>query len=178
MTMNTLTDFGRSLLAAPSLVADTAMERGRGAVLAGARLLDAARTPTHALAEAGLRAQAAAGESVAQLVRNNLRVIDGLLDEGVHRLELAAQADSLRTLFSEQLELLAETRERMNADARRTLALLSEARVQIGSAFAGALSREPAARDEAPRPAQRARAKKSGPSKRTRKSARARRRTR
>jgi hypothetical protein len=185
MNVNPMAPLGRSLLAAPSFVADATVERSRGAVLAGARLLDAAKAPTHALAEAGLRVQAVAGKTLLHLVQNNLRVIDGLLDEGVRRLELAAQADNLRTLVSEQIELLADTRERMGEDARRTLALLSDARTQIGAAFASALPVSPEARDEAPRPAQRARtrvqrtrAKKSTPSKRTRKTASKRRRTR
>jgi hypothetical protein len=178
MTTTTLTAFGRRLLAAPSLAADAAIERSRGAALASARLLEAAKSPAHALAEAGLRAQAAAGDSMARLVRNNMRVVEGLLDEGVRRLERAARADSLRTLVADQIELLGDTRARMSADAHRTLALLSEARMQVGAAFAGALSAEPVAREEAPRRRPNPHSRKTTASKRTRKPANARRRTR
>jgi hypothetical protein len=167
---NPVAAFGRNLFATPAFIADAAIDRSRGAALATARMLGAAKTPAHALAEAGLRANAAAGGALAHLMRNNVQVIDGLLDEGVRRLELMAEAVSLRTLVTEQVDLLAETRTRVNADARRTLAILVDARTAITEALTGALPTRGTPNDATPR-VQRARTKKTASRKRPQKRA-------
>jgi hypothetical protein len=166
-----MTAFGRNLLATPSLVADAAIDRSRQAAIATARALGAAKTPSHTLAEASLRANAAAGETVAHLVKSNVQVLDGFLDEGVRRLERMAEADSWRALVTEQIELLADTRARLSADVRRTLAILVDARARITDALAGALVESGTTRSDAPQRALRARAKKATAKKRPQKRA-------
>jgi phasin family protein len=144
--------FPKTLLAAPQLVGDAAVERSRNAARVAARALDGAKAPSHRLAEASLRANTVAHEAVARLVKNQLQVIDGLMDDGIRRLELVAEADSLRSLVAEQLELLADTRARLSSDARRTFAILADTRVQLAAALASPVSiaKAPATRRAAP----------------------------
>ena len=105
------------------------------------------------------------------LFHRNVQVLDGFLDEGVRRLERMAEADSWRALVTEQIELLADTRARLSADARRTLAILADARTRITDAFAGAHAESGTTRSDAPQRAQRARAKKATAKKRPQKRA-------
>ena len=130
--------FGPNLLTAPGKLGDTVLERGRGAAIAAANALDRARTPSHKLAEAGLRANAVAHDGVARLMKNQVQFIDGLMDEGVRRLELLAEARSLRTLVEAQIELLADTRARLSNDAERTLAILADVGTRLSEVFRSA----------------------------------------
>jgi len=127
--------FGRGLLNSPKALGDAALEGGRGAAIAAARALDRVKAPSHRLVEIGLKANAVAHESLVRLVENQRQVIDGLMDESVRRLELLAQAESLRTLVSEQIEMLADTRTRFGDDTRRMLTILADTRAQLNELF-------------------------------------------
>ena len=130
--------FGPNVLISPGKLGDTVLERGRGAAIAAAHALDRAKTPSHKLAEAGLRANAVAHDGVARLMTNQVQFIDGWMDEGVRRLELIAEARSLRTLVEAQIELLADTRARLSNDAERTLAILADVGTRLGEVFRSA----------------------------------------
>jgi hypothetical protein len=122
---------GRSLFNSPKALGDAALEGGRGAAIAAARALDRVKVPSHRIVEMGLKANAVAHDSLVRLVESHRQVVDGLMDEGVRRLEVLAEADSLRTLVNEQIELLADTRSRLSDDARRMLKILADTRAQL-----------------------------------------------
>ena len=149
MNMAFANNFGQRLLNSPEILGDTVIERGRDAARAAARVIDRVKAPSHRLAEAGLRVNTVAHETVARLLRNHLQIIDGMMDEGVRRLELAAQADDLRALFAAQIELLADTRARVSDDAERTLAILADSRARLNEAFSATVAAA-AAEQEAP----------------------------
>ena len=136
--------FGPSLLTSPAKLGDTVLERGRDAAIAAAHALGRAKAPSHKLAEAGLRANAVAHDGMARLMKNQVQVIDGLMDEGVRRLELIAEARSLRTLVEAQIQLLADTRARLSNDAERTLAILAEVGTRLSEVFRSAPAKSPA----------------------------------
>ena len=135
---STATSLPKILLAAPQVFGDVAVERSRNAARAAARAIGGVKAPSHRLAAASLRANTVAHDSVARLVRNQLQLVDGLMDEGIRRLELVAEADSFRSLVAEQLELLSDTRARLSDDARRTFAILADTRAQFTAALSGA----------------------------------------
>jgi phasin family protein len=135
MNRTTVASLPKALLAAPQVLGDVAVERSRNAARAAARAIGGAKAPSHRLAEASLRANTVAHDSMARLVRNQLQVLDGLMDEGIRRLELVAEADGFRTLMAEQLELLSDTRARLSGDARRTFAILADTREQLATAL-------------------------------------------
>jgi len=129
---------GRGLFNSPKALGDAALEGGRGAAIAAARAIDRVKAPSHRLVEIGLKANAVAHESLVRLVESQRQVIDGLMDESVRRLELLAEAQSVRTLVSEQIEMLADTRTRLGDDTRRTLAILTDTRARLTELFTSA----------------------------------------
>jgi hypothetical protein len=145
--------FNGNLLKAPQLLGEGAIERSRAAALSAARVLDGTKAPSHRLAEAGLKVNAVIHHSVARLVNNQVRVLDGFVDEGVRRLELAAEASALRPLIVNQIGLLADTGTRLAADARRTLSILADTRAQLSEVFTAAPAKGPATPARRARPA-------------------------
>jgi hypothetical protein len=133
--------------------ADAAVTHGRTVARAAARALDGARAPSHALAATTLKVNAVLHESVERLVDSQLRAWDGVLDESVRRLTVAADADGLRPLLAGQIGLMNDTRARIVEDARRTLGILADARAKLGAVFAAPAAHTPQPVQRASRPA-------------------------
>ena len=120
-------------LAVPYRITRDSVVRLRSALHRLAALVANAKRPTQVIGEAGLRVNQLAHDSVEEMVRHQIHVLEGLMDDGAQRLQVASQAGSLQSLLSEQVALLPETRSRVVKDVRVTLDILGNTRSRLSS---------------------------------------------
>ena len=91
----------------------------------GAQWVSRGRKPLHLITESGLRLNTISHKSIARLVNVQAEMLEGTLEAVAKRLETAANANSVRELFNEQVALLPATRDRLTGDVRKALDVLS-----------------------------------------------------
>jgi phasin family protein len=119
----------------PAKLTSDSVVRLRRALTQTARLIANAKRPTQVIGAAGLRVNQVAHDSVEQLVKHQVHVIEGVMDESAQRLQLAAEAGSIQSLLNEQVALLPETRARLSKDVRTALEILGSTRTGLASAL-------------------------------------------
>jgi phasin family protein len=121
------------VFAAPSQITRNSIVAARGALTRGARLMASAKRPTQVVGKAGLRLNQVAHDSVEQLLKHQVHVLEGLMDESAQRLQVAAEAGTLRSLVNEQVAMLPESRARLVKDLRVALDILLDTRKDLTS---------------------------------------------
>ncbi len=121
-------------LAVPSRLTRGSVVQLRMALSRAAAVVANAKRPTQRLGAASLRMNNVAHDGIEQLVRHQVHVVEGMMDEGAQRLQLAAEAGSLRSMLNEQVSLLPETRTRLVKDVRTALDILGETRTGLTAA--------------------------------------------
>ncbi len=130
MTENTETALQKAMAAPMQLTRDSVV-RARGALSRTAGLVASAKGPTQRIGTAGLRINEVAHDGIDQLVRHQVHVVEGIFDDSAQRLQVAAQAGSLRSLVNEQVSMLPQTRSRVISDVRTTFTILDDTRAKL-----------------------------------------------
>ena len=105
----------------------------RQGVKQAAEVISATRTPVKTLAQAGQRLNALTHDYVEQLLAEQARVVEGLIDRGVDRLQRLARADSARSLVREQSELGSDGRKLLARDAGKLWKIVASTGREIGA---------------------------------------------
>lgn len=108
-----------------------AVDGGRTAATMAANVMTGAKKPARRLIKTGLKLNTVAHDSVADLLKLQARALEGTMDAGARRMELLADADSLRAMVKDQIALVPESRDRVVDDARKALDILNEAREEL-----------------------------------------------
>lgn len=161
--MNRIEQLADNLKAEFRTLADRAVAGLRSAGLETAELLTKSKRPVHALADTGLRLNNIAHKSVEKLLKQQVAVLDDMIDGGARRLETAARARTIRTLVDGQISTLPKTREHAVKNARKTVTLVRETGDAVGDLFKDVVvdissARKPAPKKAAGRPAARKKA--------------------
>ncbi|MEO0421700.1 MAG: TIGR01841 family phasin [Pseudomonadota bacterium] len=133
MTENTETALQKAM-SAPMRLTRGSVVRVRGALNRTAGLVASAKGPTQRIGSAGLKINEVAHDGIDQLVRHQVQVVEGIVDESAQRLQLAAQAGSLSTLVNEQVSMLPQTRTRVVNDVRTTIGILGNTQAKMTAA--------------------------------------------
>ena len=161
--MNRIEQLADNLKAESRTLADRAVAGLRSAGLETAELLTKSKRPVHALADSGLKLNNIAHKSVEKLLKQQVAVLDDILDGGARRLETAARARTIRTLVDGQISTLPKTRKHAVKNARKTVTLVRETGDAVGDLFKDVVvdissARKPAPKKAAGRPAARKKA--------------------
>jgi len=133
--MNKIEQLADNLKAESRLLADRAIKSMRTAGLDTAELLTRTKKPVHAIADTGLKLNSLSHKTVEKLLKQQVAMLDDMIDGGAHRLETAARAKTLRTLIDGQVAALPKTRDHAVKNARKTVALARETGDAFGDLF-------------------------------------------
>ncbi|MEO0972912.1 MAG: TIGR01841 family phasin [Pseudomonadota bacterium] len=133
MTDHTETAFQRALNV-PARLTQNSVVGARSALTRTATLVANGKRYTNRLGATGLRVNTVAYEGIEELIKHQVSVLDGFMEDTAQRLSLAAEAGSLNNLFAEQASLFAQTRDRMVTDMHTTLRILDDTRTNLSAA--------------------------------------------
>ena len=151
--MTRIEQLADNLKAESRMLADRAVAGLRSAGLETAELLTKSKRPVHALADSGLKLNNIAHKSVEKLLKQQVAVLDDILDGGARRLETAARARTIRTLVDGQISTLPKTRKHAVKNARKTVTLVRETGDAVGDLFKDVVVDISSARKPAPKKA-------------------------
>jgi hypothetical protein len=124
--MNRIEQIAGNLKAESRMFADRAVESLRAAGLETAGLISRTKTPVHAFADTGLKLNALSHKSIEKLLKQQVASLEDLIDGSARRLEMAARAKSVRTLFEAQISSLPKSRDHAVKNARKTVAIVRD----------------------------------------------------
>jgi hypothetical protein len=116
--------FARDLKVEYGLRADRALSTIREATIDTAELIKSGKSPVRKFADTGLKLNRITSRSVDKLVRNQVTLVEGTLDDGARRLKMAARANSVRDLVGDQIASLPASRDRTVGSARKTIDII------------------------------------------------------
>ena len=151
--------FARDLRSEYSLLADRAVQRLRDVTLETAELVSKGKSPIRKLADTGIKLNRLSHESIEKLVQRQAAFVEGTLDDGARRLEMAARADSIKVLFGDQIARLPESRDFAVTNARETLEIVRGTGTEISDIVRGAI------KDLSAKPAPKRATRKAAPKK-------------
>jgi hypothetical protein len=133
--MNKIEQLADNLKAESRQFADRAIKGMRTAGLETAGLISRTKKPVHAIADTGLKLNNLSHQTIEKLLKQQVAMLDDMIDGGAHRLETAARAKSVRTLIDGQVAALPKTRDHAVKNARKTVALARETTDAFGDLF-------------------------------------------
>ena len=116
--------FARDLRVEYGLRADRALSTIREATIDTAELIKSGKSPIRKFADTGLKLNRITSRSVDKLVRNQVNLVEGTLDDGARRLKMAARANTVRSLVGDQIATLPASRDRTIGSARKTIDII------------------------------------------------------
>lgn len=131
--------FARDLRSEYSLLADRAVQRLRDVTLETAELVSKGKGPIRRLADTSIKLNRISHEGVERLVKRQAAFVEGTLDDGARRLEMAARADSIKVLLGDQIARLPESRDFAVSNARETIEIVRGTGTEISHIVRGAL---------------------------------------
>jgi hypothetical protein len=105
----------------------------RQRVKQAAEVISATRAPVKSLAQAGQKLNTLTHDYVEQLLVEQTRAFEGLIDRGVDRLQRLARADSARSLVREQSQLGSDGRKLLARDAGKLWKIVASTGREIGA---------------------------------------------
>lgn len=133
--MNKIEQLADNLKTESRLLADRAIKGMRSAGLETAELLTRAKKPVHAIADTGLKLNSLSHKTIEKALKQQVAMLDDMIDGGAHRLETAARARTLRTLIDGQVAALPKARDHAVKNAKKTVALARETGDAFGDLF-------------------------------------------
>ncbi|MBT8143624.1 MAG: phasin family protein [Gammaproteobacteria bacterium] len=105
-----------------------AVDRVRDALDTSAEWVDGGKQPIKVLTEKTLKLNRITHNSAARLVRIQSEFVEGSVGGAAQRLQALASARDIRHMVDGQVQLMPATRERVVADARKTLDVIGDTR--------------------------------------------------
>ena len=133
--MNKIEQLADNLKAESRMLADRAVAGLRTAGLETAGFIAKTKGPVHMIADAGLKLNALSHKSIEKMVKQQVVVLDDLIDGSARRLEMAARAKTVKTLVEGQMATLPKSRDHALANARKTVAIVRDTGDAFGDLF-------------------------------------------
>jgi hypothetical protein len=121
--MNKIEKFADNVKAETRMMADRAISGMRTASLETAGLLTRTKRPVHAIANTSLKLNNLTHKSFEKIVKQQVAVLDDLIDGSAYRLETAARARTVKGLVDGQISAMPKTRKHAVKNAKKTVAL-------------------------------------------------------
>ena len=133
--MNKIEQLADNLKAESRQFADRAIKGMRTAGLETAGLISKTKKPVHAIADTGMKLNNLSHQTIEKLLKQQVAMLDDMIDGGAQRLETAARARTVRTLIDGQVAALPKTRDHAVKNAKKTVALARETGDAFGDFF-------------------------------------------
>lgn len=133
--MTKIEQFADNLKTESRQLADRAVASLRTAGLETAGLIAKTKRPVHMIADASLKLNALSHKSIEKMVKQQVVVLDDLIDGSSRRLEMAARAKTVKTLLEGQMATLPKSRDHALANARKTVAIVRDTGDAFGDLF-------------------------------------------
>jgi phasin family protein len=133
--MNRIEQFADNLKSESRLMADRAVAGLRTAGLETAGLISRTKRPVHAVADTTLKLNALSHKSIEKLLKQQVKMLDELIDGSAGRIEMAAKAKDVKSLFEKQVSSLPKSRDHAVKNARKTMTLVRDTGDAFGDLF-------------------------------------------
>ncbi len=126
------------------LLADRAVAGIRQATLDTAGLLSKTKAPVRAAAETSLKLNTVSHKGIEKFVKAQVGAFEDLVDGGSRRLQMAARAKTLKSLFEAQVAALPAARDTAIGNARKTVEIVRKTGDEVTGIVRGAVEPKPA----------------------------------
>jgi hypothetical protein len=133
--MNKIEQFADTLKSGSRELADRAIKGMRTAGHETADLIVRTKRPVHAVANTGMKLNNLSHKSIEKMLKQQVRMIDDLLDGSAERIETAARARTLKGLLDGQVSTLPKTRKHVVKNAKKTVSLARDTGDAFGDLF-------------------------------------------
>jgi len=133
--MNRIEQFTDNLKSESRLMADRAVAGLRTAGLETAGFISWTKRPVHAVADTTLKLNALSHKSIEKLLKQQVKMLDDLIDGSAGRVEMAAKAKDVKSLFEKQVSSLPKSRDHAVKNARKTMTLVRDTGDAFGDLF-------------------------------------------
>ena len=133
--MNRIEQFTDNLKSESRLMADRAVAGLRTAGLETAGFISRTKRPVHAVADTTLKLNALSHKSIEKLLKQQVKMLDDLIDGSAERIEMAAKAKNVKALFEKQVSSLPKSRDHAVKNARKTMTLVRDTGDAFGDLF-------------------------------------------
>lgn len=115
--------------------AEHAVDQVKNGTQVAANAVDSLKNPTHILNNAGSKLNDLSHDYIARLLKEQRRIVDGVVEDGAKRLRVIADAGNLNEFWDAQLALFPATRDRVVGNVRETLDILGDTRDGLKELF-------------------------------------------
>ena len=133
--MNRIEQFTDNLKSESRLMADRAVAGLRTAGLETAGFISRTKRPVHAVADTTLKLNALSHKSIEKLLKQQVKMLDDLIDGSAERIEMAAKSKNVKALFEKQVSSLPKSRDHAVKNARKTMTLVRDTGDAFGDLF-------------------------------------------
>lgn len=133
--MNRIEQFADNLKSESRLMADRAVAGLRTAGLETAGFISRTKRPVHAVADTTLKLNTLSHKSIEKMLKQQVKMLDELIDGSAGRIEMAAKAKDVKSLFDKQVSSLPKSRDHAVKNARKTMTLVRDTGDAFGDLF-------------------------------------------
>lgn len=108
--------------------AELAVDRAKNGTQVAANAVDSLKNPAHILNSAGSKLNDLSHDYFGRLLKEQRKIVDGVVEDSAQRLRVMADADNLQKFCGDQVALFPATRERMVGNVKQTLEILGHTR--------------------------------------------------
>lgn len=108
--------------------AELAVDRAKNGTQVAANAVDSLKNPAHILNSAGSKLNDLSHDYFGRLLKEQRKIVDGVVEDSAQRLRVMADADNLQKFCGDQVALFPATRERMVGNVKQTLQILGHTR--------------------------------------------------
>jgi hypothetical protein len=105
-----------------------AVDQAKNSTQVAANAVDSLKNPAHILNSASMKLNDLSHDSFKRLLKEQRKIFDGVVTDGVKRIRVLADADNLKELWETQRALFPATRDRVVTNVKETLEILGHTR--------------------------------------------------
>ena len=115
--------------------AEHAVDQVKNGTQVAANAVDSLKNPAHILNGAGQKLNDLSHDYFGRLLKEQRKIVDGVVEDGAQRLRTMADADNLKEFWDNQVALYPVTRDRVVGNVRKTLDILGDTRDGLKDLF-------------------------------------------
>ncbi|MCZ6561166.1 MAG: hypothetical protein O6931_09810 [Gammaproteobacteria bacterium] len=108
--------------------AEHAMDQAKNSTQVAANAVDSLKNPAHILNSASMKLNDLSHDYFKRLLKEQRKIVDGVVADGAKRIRVMADADNLKELWETQQALFPATRDRVVTNVKETLEILGHTR--------------------------------------------------
>ena len=108
--------------------AENAIDQAKNSTQVAANAVGSLKNPAHTLNSAGMKLNDLSHDYFKRLLKEQRKIVDGVVEDGAKRIRVMADADNLKELWKTQRALFPATRDRVATNVKETLEILGHTR--------------------------------------------------